>query len=76
MKKPVKLSTTDTTLPASDPLRFVKICFFLTKMTVDDQIKILDRNIKQNEHEHRMTQTETQLKYLHCLLKTWINMNI
>ena len=55
MKKPVKLSTTDTTLPASDPLRFVKICFFLTKMTVDDQIKILDRNIKQNEHEHRMT---------------------
>ena len=31
MKKPVKLSTTDTTLTASDPLRFVKICFFLTK---------------------------------------------
>ena len=53
MKKPVSLSTTDTTLPASDPLRFVKICFFLIKMTVDDQIKILDGKIKQNEH--RMT---------------------
>ena len=35
--------TIDTTLPASDPLRFRK------KLAVTDQIKILDRKIMQNE---------------------------
>ena len=43
------------------------------KMTVADQIKILDRKIMQNEAE---SQTKQQLKYLHCLLITWINTNI
>ena len=69
----VSFSTINTTLPASDPLSFRKnsfYCFILLKMTVTevtDQIKILDKKIKQ---------TEKQLKYLHCFVKTWINMNI
>ena len=32
-------------------------------MTVTDQIKILDRKIKQNESQYDL---EKQLKYLHC----------
>ena len=40
--------TIDTTLPASSPLRFRKICLVLIKMTITDQIKVLDRNIMQN----------------------------
>ena len=36
-------------LPANDPLRLEKIGFLLIKITVTDQIKILDRKIMQNE---------------------------
>ena len=39
---------TDTTLQASNPLRFRNFCFNLIKITVIDQIKILDDNIKSN----------------------------
>ena len=35
-KEPCSFLTIDTTLPASDPLRFLKKCFFLIKMTVTD----------------------------------------
>ena len=41
----------DTTLSASDPLRFRKKLFFLIKMIVTDQIKILDKKIKQYDLE-------------------------
>ena len=42
----------DTTLSASDPLRFrKKLFFFLIKMIVTDQIKILDKKIKQYDLE-------------------------
>ena len=44
--------TTDTTLPASDPLKFRKKCFILIKITVADQLKILDKKIKQNEAQY------------------------
>ena len=37
----------DTTLPASDP----KIFFLLTKMTVTDQVKIIDK-IKANQSQY------------------------
>ena len=58
-KEPFNFLTIGTTLPASDPLRFKKNCLILTcsktlvakqriKMTVTDQIKILDRKIMQN----------------------------
>ena len=42
-------------------------------MTVTDQIKILNRKIMQNEAQYDL---EKLLKYLHCLLIIWINMNI
>ena len=44
--------TIDTTLPASDPLRFEKICFLLIKMTVTDQLKIIDNKIKANQAQY------------------------
>ena len=43
-------------------------------MTITDQIKILNRKIMQNEAQYDLT--EKLLKYLHCLLVIWINMNI
>ena len=43
-------------------------------MTITDQIKILDRKIEQNEVQYDLDRKAA--KYLHCLLKTWINMNI
>ena len=42
-KEPYNFLTVDTTLPASDPLRFRKICLILLKMTITYQIKILDK---------------------------------
>ena len=45
--------TIDTTLPSTNPLRFRKNLFdTLQKMTVTDQIKILNRKIKQNESQY------------------------
>ena len=44
----------DTTLPASDPLRFRKICLILIKMTITDQIKMLNRKIMQNEAQFNL----------------------
>ena len=49
-KKTYSFLTIDTTFPASDPLRFLKKCFFLIKMTVTDQF--LDRKIKQNGEQY------------------------
>ena len=42
----------DTTLPASDPLRFRKICFDLIKITVADQLKIIDNKINANQAQY------------------------
>ena len=41
--------TINTALPASDPQRFRKTLFQSSKMTVADQIKILNRKVMQNE---------------------------
>ena len=46
-RKPYSFLTIDSTLPSSDPLRFKKNCFLLIKVTVADQIKILDKKIMQ-----------------------------
>ena len=48
-RKPYSFLTIDTTLPAIYPLRF---CFFLIKMTVTDQLKIIDNNIKANQAQY------------------------
>ena len=44
-KEPYNFLTIDTTLPASDPLRF-------RKMTVIDQIKIIDNKMKANQAQY------------------------
>ena len=51
-KKTVFFLTIGTTLPASDPLRFRKICFLLIKMTVTDQVKIIGNKIKANQAQY------------------------
>ena len=51
-KEPYSFFTIDTTLLASNSLRFRKNCFIHTKMRVADQIKILYRKIKQNEAQY------------------------
>ena len=48
--------------------------FFLIKIAVTDQIKILDRKIKQNETQYDLDRNAD--KYLHCLLENWIEMNV
>ena len=50
-KKPYNFLTIDTKLPASDPLRFRKN-LILIKMTINDQIKILNKKIMQNEAQY------------------------
>ena len=42
-------------------------------MRITDQIKILNKNIMQNEAQYDL---EKLLEYLHYLLITWTNMNI
>ena len=45
-KEPYSFLTINFTLPTSAPLRVRSNLVFLVKMTVTDQIKILDREIK------------------------------
>ena len=63
-KEPFNFLTIDTTLPASNPLRFTKICLILIKMKVTDQIKILDRNIMQNETQHDLDRKAAKISAL------------
>ena len=52
-EEPYSFLTNDTTLPASDPLRFrKKFVWFLIKMTVTDQMKILEKKIMQIEAQY------------------------
>ena len=63
-KEPFNFLTIDTTLPASDHLRFRKICLILIKMTVTDQIKILDRKIMQNETQYDLHRKAAKISAL------------
>ena len=51
-RKPYSFLPIDTRLPASDPLRFRTNLLLSYKMTVTNQIKILDRKIIQNEAQY------------------------
>ena len=52
-RKPYYFLTTDTTLPASDPLRFKKYLFqSLQKSAAADQPKIIDNKIKANQAQY------------------------
>ena len=53
-KKTYSFLTIDTTLPASDPLRFRKNLLFLIKMTVTDQLKAIDNKIKANQAQYEL----------------------
>ena len=53
-KKTYSFLTIDTILTTTDLLRFKKNCFSLIKITVADEIKILDREIKQNKVQHNL----------------------
>ena len=62
-KEPYNFLTIDTMLPASDPLRFRKN-LILIKMTVTDQIKILDRKILQTEAQHDLNREAAKISAL------------
>ena len=50
-KRIIFFFTIDTTLPVRDPLR-LRIFFLFTKMTVTDQLKIIDNQTKANEAQY------------------------
>ena len=57
--------TKDTTLPSTNTLRFRKNLFdTLYKMTVTDQIKFLDRKIKQNESQYDLDREVAKISAL------------
>ena len=55
--------TIDTTLPASDPLRFRKN-LFLIKRTVSDQPKIIDNKIKANQAQYDLKREAAKISAL------------
>ena len=54
IKEPYSFLTIDTTLPASNSLRFRKKLLPIYKNAVTDRIKILERKIKQNEAQYNL----------------------
>ena len=63
-EKPFNFLTIDTTLPASDPLRSRKICLILIKMTVTDQLEILDRKILKKEAQYDLDRKAAKMSTL------------
>ena len=60
-KQPYNILTIDTKLPASDPLRFRKIYLILIKITVTDQIKILNKKFLQNEAQYDLDRKHAKI---------------
>ena len=57
--------TIDTTLPVSDPLRFRKNFFrIFIKMTLTDELKILDDKIKANQAQHDLGKEAAKISAL------------
>ena len=57
--------TIDTTLPVSDPLRFRKKFFrIFIKMTLTDELKILDDKIKANQAQHDLGKESAKISAL------------
>ena len=61
-------------LSARDPLKFRKNLFGFYKMTVTDQIKILDRKILQNEAQYDLDRKTAKISALSSNI--WTNINI
>ena len=65
IKEPYTFLIIDTTLPSSNPLRFRENLFdTLQKMTVTDQIKVLDRKIKQDESQYDLDRQAPKISVL------------
>ena len=63
--EPYSLLTIDTTLPASDYLRFKKnIYFLLVKITVTGQPKIIDNKIKANQAQYNLDRLAAKISAL------------
>ena len=56
--------TIDTTLPASNPLRFKKNLFDSSKNDNNDHIKILNRKIMQNEAQYDLSRKASKISEL------------
>ena len=56
--------TIDTTLPASNPLRFKKNLFDSCKNDNNDHIKILNRKIMQNEAQYDLGRKASKISAL------------
>ena len=64
-KKLYNFLTIDTTLPVSDPLRFRKKFFrIFIKMTLTDELKILDDKIKANQAQHDLGKEAAKISAL------------
>ena len=63
-RKPFNFLTIDTTLPASDPLKFRKYYFLLVKMAVTDQLKIIDDKIKANRAQYDLDRLAAKISAL------------
>ena len=64
-REPFNFLTIDTTLPSSNSLRFRKNLFdTLQKMTVTDQIKVLNRKIMQNEAQYNLDKKAVEISAL------------
>ena len=63
--EPYSFSTIDTTLSCINPLRFRKKKFyFLIKMTLTDEIKILDHKIKANQVQYDLEREAAEISAL------------
>ena len=63
-REPYNLLTIDTTLPASNPLTFRKNLFESIKMTLTDELKILDDKIKANQAQYDLGREAAKISAL------------
>ena len=63
-KKPFNFLAIYTTLPASDPLRFRKNVFDSIKMTLTEELKILDHKIKANQTQYDLGREAAKISAL------------
>ena len=62
--------TIDTTLPASDPLRFRKNLFeFFIKITLTDEIKTLGSKIKVNQAQYEFGREAAEISALSSIIR-------
>ena len=63
-REPYSFLTVDTTLPASNPLRFLKKVFLTYKNAVTDQLKVIDDKIKANQTQYDLDRLAAKISAL------------